>query len=439
MKLYWAAAEDAYGVDHYDVYQEGITEPVGTVQASSGVRQLVVTGLDPLTDYSFKVIAVDASGNHSAPLVSDSLKTKATESSESGNPGSNSTSQVAPTPTKQPAATGNTITISSVLQGDKAFAEIQEEDINRILASNPNSNINVDVTGNATAKGLAITLPATLVAKDRGTGTLTIQTPFANFEINKGLLEQLTAALDHQKIVLNIQPSTALLAIPSVGDRTTYDISLMLDGKRITSLHNILKISLPYTIRAGEVSDAIVIYQLGADGKAVIVKNGIFDPKSGRITFHVNSLGTFGIGVRSITFRDLSLVPWASESIIGLTAREITKGVNENYFAPKRIITRAEFLQMLMNSLNLVQANVSPHFKDVSASDWYAEAVSSAAKLGIVTGFDDGSFGAIRLDDNDLLFSVYLPWIALINWNSCLNQLMPIIPNKLSHRKRFSA
>lgn len=48
---------------------------------------------------------------------------------------------------------------------------------------------------------------------------------------------------------------------------------------------------------------------------------------------------------------------------------------------------------MLMNALDLVDDSAVSTFSDVKEGAWYAAAVASAEKLGIVTGQGNGKFG----------------------------------------------
>ncbi|ADB29670.1 glycoside hydrolase family 18 [Kribbella flavida DSM 17836] len=61
LRLNWAAASDASGIDHYDVVRG--SEPA---QSVGNVTSWTATGLSPSTTYSFKVRACDPSGNCSA-------------------------------------------------------------------------------------------------------------------------------------------------------------------------------------------------------------------------------------------------------------------------------------------------------------------------------------------------------------------------------------
>lgn len=96
-------------------------------------------------------------------------------------------------------------------------------------------------------------------------------------------------------------------------------------------------------------------------------------------------------------FDDIDGYEWAAEAINSLAESEIINGTAERRFSPAVNVTRAEYTAMLMrafgNGLNV--SNVS--FGDVSEKDWYYEPIAKAAGSGVITGYDNGLFGA---DDN---------------------------------------
>ncbi|WP_246029269.1 M20/M25/M40 family metallo-hydrolase [Paenibacillus humicus] len=93
------------------------------------------------------------------------------------------------------------------------------------------------------------------------------------------------------------------------------------------------------------------------------------------------------------SFRDLdSVSSWAGDAIAELYAKGIIKGLDENRFGPKKEVTRAEFLTMLVRALNLPSGSASLSFGDVNRNAWYYDAVAAAVQAGIVKGTGDGKF-----------------------------------------------
>ncbi|MEK5235888.1 bifunctional 2',3'-cyclic-nucleotide 2'-phosphodiesterase/3'-nucleotidase [Paenibacillus sp. FSL L8-0470] len=90
-------------------------------------------------------------------------------------------------------------------------------------------------------------------------------------------------------------------------------------------------------------------------------------------------------------FKDLGKVAWAQEAISALAAKGIVKGLDGNTFAPAKTVTRAEFVTMLVRSLNLSTPG-SATFKDVKQGTWYSEPISIAVNAGLVKGSGDNRF-----------------------------------------------
>lgn len=105
----------------------------------------------------------------------------------------------------------------------------------------------------------------------------------------------------------------------------------------------------------------------------------------------------------------LFLIPWAlpaqasfpdvSDNHPNLTAieflesRGIISGSSDGKFYPDRLVNRAEFLKMALNSSPL-QANPGSglSFSDVKESDWFFTFVREAFHRQIIKGFEDGTF-----------------------------------------------
>lgn len=93
-------------------------------------------------------------------------------------------------------------------------------------------------------------------------------------------------------------------------------------------------------------------------------------------------------------FKDIpERMEWARESIEKLAEMGIISGKEEDIFAPEDNVTRAEFLRLLLSTLNISAEDAVCDFTDVVSGAWYYNAVATAYQKGIVTGYADGSFG----------------------------------------------
>ncbi len=84
----------------------------------------------------------------------------------------------------------------------------------------------------------------------------------------------------------------------------------------------------------------------------------------------------------------------------------IIKGDSNGNFNPKRDITRAEFVTMLLNTLNIsvedTQDQENGVFSDVEKGSWYVRYVEKAGKLGLVKGFNGKFFPKDTISRQDM-------------------------------------
>lgn len=97
-------------------------------------------------------------------------------------------------------------------------------------------------------------------------------------------------------------------------------------------------------------------------------------------------------GAGSPAFTDLK-GHWAEDDILDAYERKVVNGYPDFSFHPDGSVTRAEFAVMLMNGLKPAQAGDALAFKDAGGiGTWAKASVAQAVKLGIISGYPDGTF-----------------------------------------------
>lgn len=96
-------------------------------------------------------------------------------------------------------------------------------------------------------------------------------------------------------------------------------------------------------------------------------------------------------------FDDLGSVAWAVESINKLAENGIITGTGDRQFSPASNVTRSEFVTMLMRAYGSDVTAAAVQFNDAAEGEWYYEPIAKAVALGVVNGYDNGSFG---INDN---------------------------------------
>lgn len=84
---------------------------------------------------------------------------------------------------------------------------------------------------------------------------------------------------------------------------------------------------------------------------------------------------------------------WAEKSIQTLYEKGVVSGYGDGLFGPNDVVTRAQVMKMALGAFAETDAttNVS-NFTDVNSTDWFDTYVATGTAIGIVNGYDDGTF-----------------------------------------------
>lgn len=112
----------------------------------------------------------------------------------------------------------------------------------------------------------------------------------------------------------------------------------------------------------------------------------------------VNAFGLTGEPKAEISFKDMASDDWFYPYILIAHSNSVISGINEELFGVSQSLTRQDSAVILYNAAKAKKFTLSASldndsFKDGSEIADYAErAVASLAKMGCITGFEDGSF-----------------------------------------------
>ncbi len=106
--------------------------------------------------------------------------------------------------------------------------------------------------------------------------------------------------------------------------------------------------------------------------------------------------------VYNTKFADLGEAAWAAEAIEGLAAKGYVSGRGDGNFYPNDVMTREEFVKLIVVSFNAYDETATASFEDVAADRWSYPYIASANRLGLVTGISETEFnpaGSITRED----------------------------------------
>ncbi len=91
-------------------------------------------------------------------------------------------------------------------------------------------------------------------------------------------------------------------------------------------------------------------------------------------------------------FSDVSGDNWAYDAIDYLNEKEILSGYEDGSFKPDGMVTRGEFIKIVVNAFSLLPSDKKVEFNDVNDNDWFKFYVDIAGGNGIVSGDNLGNF-----------------------------------------------
>nr|WP_243864859.1 S-layer homology domain-containing protein [Paenibacillus castaneae] len=182
-----------------------------------------------------------------------------------------------------------------------------------------------------------------------------------------------------------------------IGDRPVRDISLYSGDKKIywNNPDAPITVVVPYTPNTEELksSEHIVVWYLNEEGKVVPVPNGRYDATTGTVIFSTTHLSKYAVAFVQKTFGDIAALGWAKNQIEVLASKGIINGISDKAFAPRQSVTRADFLVLLVRTLEVdVSKGAGSEFADVKESDYFHDAVRIARGLGITEGVGNNMF-----------------------------------------------
>jgi endo-1,4-beta-xylanase len=331
--------------------------------------------------------------------------------SNNGNP-SNPSSPTTPPQgdTSEPGSI--TIVTTPGIQGTTTV-NMPSDTFDKAIHSAKNGIVTVKVEGAETSKQVVIQFSSQQLrdAKEAGIDKIEMNTGIATVTIfPESLTETGSKSGVVELTVSRVEPATLSDAVKKfIGNHTVYDFKLTVDGQTISKFGNGRPIvAIPYTLLPGESPHQVVIYYLSNDGKLEIVKNGKYNAVTGMVEFKPAHFSQYAAVDMRSKFIDLGTVPWAKDDIEGLESRQVVSGISEGQFSPQSQVSRAEFIQMLMGALDVINQQATSTFSDVEQGAWYEQAVASAQQLGIVNGKEDGSYGINeKISRQDMAVMIY--------------------------------
>ncbi|CAN7691553.1 discoidin domain-containing protein [Paenibacillus sp. LjRoot56] len=388
--LTWSAATDNVGVTSYRIYKD--SELLTTVSGSELTKQL--SGLAAGINMSFKVEAGDEADNWSSsgPSVTYTL-TGVTKSTDS------QALLISSQRVREAAPDGRMLSKFHADDGElrDAFNAINEGSASSLLLQiqddhdttvvefassvwndlqDMNGSIQLDMNA------IQFTIPLLLFKNhvseaERSNGLFSVIIRHEASQLAKTLKDKATS---EQTALLLTNPIGFEIQAGGIPIRHYANMqverSITLPGTSYTT--NVTAVRL--NVETGEIAFVPSILT-GSDGAWKMVIKDQYG-------------GLYTIIQKDKHFEDMR-THWAREDVEKLASKRIISGVDEQHFEPEKEISRAEFATLLIRALGIEVNESDPGisgFQDIKDNDWYSQMVNTAAKAGLIEGFEDGTF-----------------------------------------------
>lgn len=287
------------------------------------------------------------------------------------------------------------------------------------------NNVNVDVSGSSVTTAQ---METAVERADQGE-TITIDAsrrssvslPSGGLEDAAGNENDLTVKLENGDVTLSPEALSAvteqagttvtLTVVPvdtdelnsrhqeAVGDAPVFNLTLRSGSQYITDFDGgLVTVSLPYELPDGQEPDGVVVWYLDDQGNITPCKT-MYDVRTETVIFTTNHFSLYVIGYEksaaSDPFTDVSASDWFHDAVMYAYENGLMNGMSENEFRPNATTNRAmvvTILYRLAGSPDLSNENLGYPFADVDASSWYGDAVYWARLNGITDGISNTNF-----------------------------------------------
>ncbi len=323
------------------------------------------------------------------------------QAAPSGNNGSSTGGATTTTPAPKPSfdIIDGIAVRKAVLNTDASLnIQLTEAEMDSIIRQSLNGVMHFRTVSDAAYDSLELELPAQQLLKgERPISTIVIEHGLVWMELAVDKASAILAEGSRQlKLTMHKIDAKSLPADAAarIGKHPVYDFSLLVDGQAPAFANNVT-VKLSYELQAAETSSGLVVYYVDDSGKLVALKNSYYDAQTTEMVFQPQHFSHYAIAYVPSLFKDLESAAWAKDMIESLAAKQIIGGVSTDMFQPGRSVTRAEFLKMILNALDLTSTRATAlAFEDVTTDRWYYDAVSTGYQLGIAQGKSKARFGA---------------------------------------------
>jgi len=304
--------------------------------------------------------------------------------------------------------------------GKNAVTNLEQETLQLLFSESNEPVISLPAIPGVTTYTLE--LPASSLSKTEAGGTLALSTDAGTITIPDNMLSLLSDT-ENKKAGLSIGHADKTTLSDSekeaVGNRPLIKLQLTLDGTQVqwNNPNAPVTISIPYTPSQEELlnPDNIIVWYLDGTGSLVCIPNGKYNPSTGEVTFTTTHFSLYAVGYNQISFSDVAANAWYQRAVHFIAVREITKGTGAGKFSPEKVLTRGEFIVLLMRAYGIEpDDNPTDNFLD-AGNAYYTGYLAAAKRLGISKGTGNNLYAPDNEITRQEMFTLLYNALNIIN------------------------
>lgn len=269
--------------------------------------------------------------------------------------------------------------------------------------------IKLDTPKNAEAVKVEFSKKAVDTLAKSSIGSVSVDSELAAVSMDKKAIESVSKQ-SRSGIEVSVEKANTKLnekQKAAVGEAPVYDITVKSGGKQITTFDGgLITVTLPYTLKKGELPNRVVIWYVDDMGNIKKV-DSMYDAKTQRVMFTTDHLSKYVISYEAWKngFLDVKEDAWYygavkyvaedayyAEAVKWAASVGIVKGIDSRTFAPNAPLSREQAAMMIFSyarhkGVSLQEEGDLSKFSDyASVSKWALPAVKWASGNGIING-----------------------------------------------------
>lgn len=212
-----------------------------------------------------------------------------------------------------------------------------------------------------------------------------------------------------------------------IGIRPVVALTISIDHRVLKwrSEATAVKVTIPYIPTAHELEhpERITAYYIDENGNFLEVEGARYDKERKGVVFSTNHFSYYTVGYKEevanekgdLNFSDVTASDWYYEAVKYITEKGITKGVGDGKFGAHQALTRGQFIVMFMRAYG-IEADTEnvDNFSD-AGDTYYTNYLAKAKKLGIAKGVGDNKFAPEKAISREEMFTLLYNGLKVMN------------------------